>query len=279
MFEGFQFSQASLQDYIDCPRRFQLRYLQEVAWPAPQVDSMLEQERHLQRGQAFHRMVQQYLLGIPDGKISRTIGADEDLARWWGNYLAADPAGTAGQRYVETTLTATLVGYRLVAKYDLVVITPGERALIFDWKTAVRPDTPKKVDALFARMQTRIYRYLLVCAGAHLNGNLPIPPEQVSMRYWFAEDPDAPVDFAYDATQYAADEQRLTEVLLELTARDPGQLWELTPVERRCAYCPYRSLCERGEAAGALALAEEEGEGTALESFDLDFDQIAEIAF
>jgi hypothetical protein len=27
---------------------------------------MLEQERHLQRGQAFHRMVQQYLLGIPD---------------------------------------------------------------------------------------------------------------------------------------------------------------------------------------------------------------------
>ena len=30
----FHFSQRSLQDYVDCRRRFQLRYLQHLAWPA-----------------------------------------------------------------------------------------------------------------------------------------------------------------------------------------------------------------------------------------------------
>jgi len=31
---GFRFSQASLQDYVDCPQRFQLRYLAALQWPA-----------------------------------------------------------------------------------------------------------------------------------------------------------------------------------------------------------------------------------------------------
>ncbi len=31
----FHFSQSSLQDYLDCPRRFELRYLQKVKWRLP----------------------------------------------------------------------------------------------------------------------------------------------------------------------------------------------------------------------------------------------------
>jgi len=30
----FTFSQSSLQDYYDCPRRFELRYLSRLIWPA-----------------------------------------------------------------------------------------------------------------------------------------------------------------------------------------------------------------------------------------------------
>ncbi len=30
----FQFSQSSLQDYVDCPWRFYLRYIRQLAWPA-----------------------------------------------------------------------------------------------------------------------------------------------------------------------------------------------------------------------------------------------------
>jgi hypothetical protein len=42
---AFQFSQTSLQDFSDCQRRFQLRYLQEQDWPAPVAEPMAEMER------------------------------------------------------------------------------------------------------------------------------------------------------------------------------------------------------------------------------------------
>ena len=44
---GFQFSQRSLQDYVDCRRRFELRYLQNLAWPAVEAEPHLEQEKRL----------------------------------------------------------------------------------------------------------------------------------------------------------------------------------------------------------------------------------------
>ena len=69
--DNFQFSQASLQDFVDCPRRFHLRYLLNVAWPAAEAEPIEEQERRVQLGLAFHRMVQQQLVGIPEVRIAR----------------------------------------------------------------------------------------------------------------------------------------------------------------------------------------------------------------
>jgi hypothetical protein len=34
--------------------------------------------------------------------------------------------------------------------------------------------------------------------------------------------------------------------------------WEKTPDERKCAYCVYRSLCQRGVQAGTLDADEED---------------------
>lgn len=272
----FQFSQSSLQDYVECARRFQLRYLERVAWPAPQAQPIREHEARIARGQAFHRLVQQHLLGIPEEKLA-PAAADSDLSRWWQAYLAARPAALEGRRHIEATLTATVAGYRLLAQYDLIVIAP-HAAWIFDWKTSPRPPKPAAVHALFERMQTRVYRYLLARAGADLNGGRPLAPEWVTMVYWFAETPDAPATFPYDADQYAADERVLTGLIAEIRARDPSAQWELTSQERRCAFCAYRSLCERGVEAGKLS-AEEEVELPVADVFDLDFEQIAEIAF
>ncbi len=189
----FQFSQASLQDYVECARRFQLRYVERVAWPAPQAQPISEYEQRLERGQVFHRLVQQQLLGIPEAKLTP---ADPELRRWWEAYLAARPAALEGRRYIEAGLAATVAGKRLMAQYDLVLLTP-HAALIFDWKTSERPQKSGAVERLFERMQTRVYRYLLVRAGADLNGGRPLAPEQVTMTYWFAETPAEPVTFAY----------------------------------------------------------------------------------
>jgi len=63
--DNFAFSQHNLQDYVDCPRRFELRYLKKLAWPAIQSEPVLAIERHMQLGERFHRMVQQHQSGLP----------------------------------------------------------------------------------------------------------------------------------------------------------------------------------------------------------------------
>jgi hypothetical protein len=270
----FQFSQGSLQDYVDCPRRFQLSYVQRVAWPALEAMPVLEHERYLQQGATFHRLVHQHLMGLPAGRLSRMVN-DDDLRRWWRNYLEARPTDLPSARYPEVLLSAPAGDYRLVAKYDLVAVDAGERAVIVDWKTSRR--RPKR-EWLAERLQTKVYPYLLVRAGAHLNGDQPLQPEQVEMIYWFAGTPADPERFIYDAAHYQAHEERLTKLMEEIASLDDDG-WYLTSEERHCRFCRYRSLCQRGIAAGRFDEADEDlGPGDDLD-FDLDFEQVAEIEY
>lgn len=277
-----QFSQASLQDFADCPRRFYLRYVLRVAWPAVAAEPVEAYERRQQLGQTFHRMVQQHLLGIPEARLA-ALAADPDLERWWRNYCVYRPAEMLSDatRHPEITLTATLSGRRLVAKYDLLVVQPGERAtssraVIFDWKTS---PTRSKPLTLKARLQTRAYRYLLARAGGHLNAGQTFDPAQIEMIYWFAEHPEAPVRLPYDAAQYHDDEVYLTGLIEQILSL-AEEAFLPTEDERRCAYCPYRSYCDRGVKAGTVGDDEAEAVEDAVElRVGFDFEQIAEIAF
>ncbi len=288
----FQFNQASLQDYVDCPRRFQLRYVQRVTWPAPEAEPALENERHLQQGAAFHRLVHQHLLGLPPERLSSLV-SDDDLRRWWRNYLEGGPANLPDSHYPEIVLSAPVErgretgtsASRLMAKYDLIAVDIGRRAIIVDWKTSRKRS---RREWLAERLQTRVYPYLLVRAGAHLNGGQPFEPEQVEMLYWFADFPGNPERFTYDTTRYEADEVYLTSLIerIEQVAEAEDKDWPLTDQEHRCRYCPYRSLCRRGVQAGPFdELGEIEGEAEGKSSlgddFDLplDFEQIAEIEY
>jgi CRISPR/Cas system-associated exonuclease Cas4 (RecB family) len=271
---GLQFSQGSLQDYVDCPRRFQLRYLLRLAWPAIEVEPALENEHYLQQGAAFHRLVHQHVLGIPAERLSSAV-TDLDLRRWWRNYLAQPPADLPPSRYPEIVLSAPVGSYRLVAKYDLVAVDAGRRAVIVDWKTSRR--RPRRT-WLAGRLQTRVYPYLLVRAGAHLNGGQPLQPEQVEMAYWFADFPEDPERFAYDAAQYRADGVYLASLMEEIE-RLGDEGFPLAAQERRCRYCVYRSLCRRGVGVGVLEEAETEAELGDEFDVSLDFEQIAEVEY
>jgi len=240
---SFIFSQTSLQDFADCPRRFQLRYIEQLAWPAVETEPVLENERRQQEGQIFHRLVQQHLLGLPVGKLA-PLANTPDLVRWWDNYLGYKLDLSSYTQHTELVLVAPVGDYRLLAKYDLVAVKPAEKAIIYDWKTYhKRP----KDEWMAARLQTRVYRALLVQAGTYLNQDKPLQPEQIEMVYWYADYPSEPARFPYTSAQYKRDWEALTSTINEIANH---RHFPLTDDERKCAYCPYRSYCNRARRLG-----------------------------
>ena len=263
----FSFSQTSLQDYADCARRFQLRYVEQLSWPAIESEPVLENERRQQEGQVFHRLVQQQLIGLPVEKLTR-LASSPDLSRWWENYLHHQPDLTGFTLYPELTLSVRLSQYRLVAKYDLVAVIPGSHVLIFDWKTyRKRP----KDEWMAARWQTRIYRALLVEAGSHLNGSTGISPEQIEMTYWYADFPAEPFKLSYNSTQFKRDWDAITKIVKEI---DGLREFPMTDDLQKCEYCSYRSYCERGSSTGTNGESESE-----LDEVDINLEQVQEIEF
>jgi CRISPR/Cas system-associated exonuclease Cas4 (RecB family) len=272
--DDFRFSQSSLQDYVDCPRLFYLRYVRGLSWPAVEAEPALDHEQHLEKGAAFHQLVHQYELGVDPEKLLAGIG-DYDLRRWWTSFLEKGPRELPGLHYSEIVLSAPVEGYRLLAKYDLLAVDPGRRGVIVDWKTYHRRPSRQWLEG---RLQTRVYPYLLVRAGSHLNGSLAFDPGQVEMVYWFTNFPDESERFGYRTEGYREDGDYLHRLVEEITGLSDSDFLA-TEDRRPCRFCTYRSLCQRGVQAGDFLEAEEEGETEEDLGISLDFEQVAEIEY
>ncbi len=270
--DTFQFTQGNLQDYVDCKRRFQLRYVLMQPWPALITDQPDQLELHMQRGAALHRLAHQHARGIDPQRLAETIH-DDTLARWWQTFLHRPPSGLPdATRRAEVVFAAPLAGHRLLAKYDLLAVQPGQRFVIVDWKTAAR--RPRR-SHLARRLQTTVYQSLAVEAGAALNGGQPPAPDQVEMIYWFAQSNGATERFAYDEIRHSAALACLGDLILE-TAACAEPIWPLTDDQDQCRFCNYRSLCERGVSAAFIDELEDDLEP--IESL-IDLEQIAEVEF
>ncbi len=278
--EGFVFSQSSLQDYVDCQRRFQLRHLLRLAWPAVEAEPYLENERRMDQGALFHKVVRQYLTGVPEAEIGKSLASDEVLRNWWENFLTEVKDGGLGMivdpanhHYEEITLSMPVDRFRLLAQYDLLVIQPGGKLTIFDWKTS--QNHPKR-KWLADRLQTHVYPCVVVEAAPSLSGEKTVDPAQVEMVYWFTNQPEQPEKFAYTAKEFQEDKRFLATLIATIDHKNEA-VYPLTTDVRRCLYCTYRSLCNRGTTPGQVAQIEEWQESSSEEEISLDFDQIGEI--
>ena len=228
----------------------------------------------MQRGAQFHQMAHQYLLGVPEETISRHIADDEVIKRWWRNF--ASMPKFEDQISPEISLSAPLDEFRIMAKYDLLSInTTSFKATIYDWKTSLKRPQRKN---LISRMQTRVYPYLMVKAGAQFTpqSGSHISPDQIEMIYWFTDYPDEPAHFPYSQEQFESDETYLRDLVAKIKNLGDEDA-HLTNDEWPCRYCKFRSLCNRGVEAGPLEeidLVASEVQGFDL---DLDFDQVAGI--
>ncbi len=243
---SFTFSQSSLQDYIDCNLRFYRKYGQRLSWPALDVNSPLEHEANVRRGLAFHRFVQQSLIGVPVAGITTITERDEHLERWWQSFLRSFPRPFPEPHFAETSLAGVVGGVRLMATYDLIVSAPKGQLEIYDWKTVGKP---ARRNRLVERAQSIVYPYLLAKCGHFLLGSKnPVDPNLISMRYWFTERPDQMEVFQYSQTQFEQDEAWLLDHIKTIASMDPGD-FSRTDNEKMCGYCKYRSLCNKNMAA------------------------------
>jgi hypothetical protein len=272
--DGFTFSQSCLQDFMDCPRRFDYKYIQKLRCPALQSEPYLEMEKRTEMGVAFHKMVYLSQMGFPYQIMQNQMGSQ--LEEWMTRYSNSTLIGSLpSKKYMEFSLQIPLNGYRVLAKYDLIAVKPGTQMIIVDWKTNPRRPKPS---ALKNRAQSRLYRFIAVAAGESINDQLPVLPGHVKMVYWFTNFPDDPEVIPYNDHEWEIDHNWIGNMIDDIAHRSSGD-FEMTADENRCLFCSYRSICNRGVKAGGEMDGYLEFEGSETDDFSLDIHQVDEVEF
>ncbi|BFM38300.1 PD-(D/E)XK nuclease family protein [Synechocystis sp. LKSZ1] len=224
-------SQGHLQLLATCPPQFQRRYLEQ--WdnlPSP------AQQARLDWGKQFHRLLQQWQLGLP---LDPLLQDNPEMAQTLSALLEACPRLSQPppeqQRAAEHSRTLAEADVLLTVVYDLLILEP-QRAEILDWKTYPLPE--KKPQQIIQNWQTKLYLYVLA-------ETTPYPPEEISMTYWFVKLPQRPqsLTIEYSQAQHQQARRELTQLLAQLQ-HWLGQ-WHSQKIDfphsAQCHDCPYRS--------------------------------------
>jgi hypothetical protein len=268
----YLFSQHSLNTYLRCRRRFLLKYVDQQPWPMSEEEDPLSYQKHLAQGRTLHQWLEREHLGLDMGPIV-AASDDRELRDWWEATRQFDLGSLpTGLREAELPLVVPLGDYRLYARYDYLALDPGGEAVIVDWKTLTFVPSQR---VLRERVQTRVYLYALVAAGAVLTGGTPISPELARMVYWFTNYPDDPATVPYSERAFREDQAELVRLVAEI-AGQPREAFTCAEDDRACACCNYRTLCrgERGTPAGAgLDWLDEDID------FELELEQVSELEY
>ncbi|WP_244348792.1 PD-(D/E)XK nuclease family protein [Thermostichus vulcanus] len=231
--EEVTLSASSLTLLEHCPRLFRYVYLERLIWPSADV---FEHEREQQQGRQFHRLVELYSQGRE--VESRLPSLDEEVQQWWQVFLASPHAHPQGRVFAELPLWQRIEGFKLIARLDRLVITPGSLHIV-DWKTERHRPLDRHLPKSW---QVRLYPLLLCGVAEQLPLESPFHPEQVQLTLWYAQHPQQPFHLHYSTTAY---EQGLADLKATLThlRQLEAQDFPLTPYTERCSSCLFRSRC------------------------------------
>lgn len=273
---NFRFNQGNLQDYLICPKRFKLRHLERVSWPAQETQYDQEFEIRQQLGTRFHLFVQRFISGLPKKTIADSID-NPLLTVWWQNFVkSASNRFDTGIPYSEYSLIGQIDDSQTIAKFDLIHIDDGDTITIYDWKTSKNLPKPQTIQE---KIQTRLYLYLFSKYGHILTNSTPIDPAKLHMIYWYAEHPAQEIRIDYSKTQQLKDEIYLTDLIQDIKQTSDEGFLE-TENKRMCTYCAFRSYCEKENAVGVLAELNEEFELDADDfNIDISFDDLDEVVY
>lgn len=195
-------SQTHLKTLETCPPLFQKHYLQQLK-SLPNLKS----EEGMQWGNLFHLKMQQYNAGLSLDKILTDneefnqslialISATQDI--WNSPNIIT--------RQAEHQLNYSIEQFIFTAIYDLIILYP-KKAVIFDWKTNLKPEDNKLIN----HWQTKLYLYILA-------EKLNYKPHQIEFTYWFIKLPHEPQSFTikYNKPKHDRTKQELNYLLNKL---------------------------------------------------------------
>ena len=244
-----QLSQSNLQDYLDCPRRFQLKVIEGLSWPAAYSEPIEIFEKSTRIGNIFHLICQQFFSGVDPVLIENSL-SDPVLQEMWDNFLPYGESLLQYHLYPEPLLSISFLEHKLIAKYDLIVEVNPKQYLIIDWKTTANKPPRSK---LGKRLQTHLYPYIFSQAGNDLFLDNSISPAFIEMRYWYPLSSEHEEIFPYSDEKNAKVKTDLEQILSKIiTSISERTEFQLTDDKTSCQYCVFRSLCNRGSTAGSF---------------------------
>jgi len=240
-------SQGHLNLLEACPRRFQHIYLEQLSSPVT-----AEQQARLTWGTRFHRMMQQYALGLPVTNLDPIDPEVAQLQQSVRSLVSAVPTLFAADVDCQSEYRRTweFQGHLFTVIYDLLLLSETT-AQILDWKTYPRP---QRSQPLAQNWQTRLYPLVLAATTDYL-------PEQIVMTYWFVQsEADAEpqsLTYHYSAAQRDRDYQHLTQLLHQLAEWQQfyaqGTSFPQTQILSACRGCSFQRRCQRESDSDAIA--------------------------
>ena len=248
---NFVFSQSSLQTFAYCPRRFYLRYLRKLVWPAQMVSEQ-NQSKDRDSGVRFHQLIHQYFLGFELKTLQKIANYDSDgrMADWFENFLQSPYAYLPGSLYPEKSFQTEIAGYQLVAKVDLLQIHENQ-IKIYDWKTSQKLP---KASSLLKQAQSKVYPLVISKAIAPQS-------QKLSLIYWEANFPDQTIELESNDSDWQKFENEISNQIREIISLKDEE-FVMTNDMQKCGWCEYRSFCHRAVSA------EQADESYDLESLD-----------
>jgi len=267
-------NQSNLQDFLECPRRFELSVLQDKSWPAATTRPLSAIEQSIYQGNRFHQICQQYFTGIPPSLIRKSVN-DPVLLEMWDEFVPYANTFKDYQLYFEKMLHIPFMNHRLIAKFDLIVRLP-EKYLIIDWKTS-----PKKppLPILRERVQTYLYPYIFSIAGTEMFNVEIIEPNSIDLCYWYPLSSEPEVVFSYSFEDHQEVQIKLEHIIKQIEISFASKTdFPLTSEINKCQYCSYRSLCDRGSEPGDFESFSDLDEIDS-NDFQIDIEQVSELEF
>lgn len=244
-------SATSLQDFLDCRRRFQLKYIDQISWPQPLNAVNIKQLEAMTRGREFHQLMQQHFLGIPDEKLLKSID-DNTLKTWFINTINSeickiDQAENLTEYRLSTYISDTLV----TGIIDLVIIQPESSLKIIDWKTGLAKPNPQ---FYVSRIQTRLYPLLIAQSPlfhAHLTYKRSF--DKIEFIYWFTHFPQLPIINQYSPEKFDLDKVLLAELVNTIQNTHVDEM-KMTTNLNTCRTCHFQVFCGRSSSESAQDL-------------------------